>query len=103
MVFVAGTTGTGADGELVGPGDAGAQTRQAIANIVSALERAGASAEDVVRTRLYVTDISKWEEIGTAHGEVFGEIRPAMAMVEVSSLIDSEMLVEIEADAVISG
>jgi enamine deaminase RidA (YjgF/YER057c/UK114 family) len=101
MVFVAGTTGTGPDGELVGPGDAGAQTRQALANIVSALERAGATAADVVRTTLYVTDISKWEEIGTAHGEVFGEIRPAMAMVEVSSLIDPEMLVEIEADAVL--
>jgi enamine deaminase RidA (YjgF/YER057c/UK114 family) len=102
LVFVAGTTGTGPDGELVGPGDAAAQTRQALANIVAALERAGASAEDVVRTRLFVTDISKWEEIGTAHGEVFGEIRPAMAMVEVSSLIDPEMLVEIEADAVIA-
>jgi enamine deaminase RidA (YjgF/YER057c/UK114 family) len=88
MVFVAGTTGTGEDGELVGPGDAGAQTT---------------SAADVVRTTLYVTDISKWEEIGTAHGEIFGEIRPAMAMVEVSSLIDPEMLVEISADAVIAG
>lgn len=103
FVFVAGTTGTGPDGELVGPGDAAAQTRQALANIISALERAGVSAADVVRTRLYVTDISKWEEIGTAHGEVFGEIRPAMAMVEVSSLIDPEMLVEIEADALIDG
>lgn len=102
MVFVAGTTGTGEDGQLVGPGDAAAQTRQALANIVAALERAGASAEDVVRTRLYVTDISRWEEIGTAHGEVFGEIRPAMAMVEVSSLIDPEMLVEIEADALLA-
>jgi enamine deaminase RidA (YjgF/YER057c/UK114 family) len=102
LVFVAGTTGTGPDGELVGPGDAAAQTRQALANIAAALEKAGASAEDVVRTRLFVTDISKWEEIGTAHGEVFGEIRPAMAMVEVSSLIDPEMLVEIEADAVIA-
>jgi enamine deaminase RidA (YjgF/YER057c/UK114 family) len=103
MVFVAGTTGTAPDGELVGPGDAGAQTRQALANIVAALERAGASAGDVVRTTLYVTDISKWEEIGIAHGEVFGEIRPAMAMLEVSSLIDPAMLVEIEADAVITG
>lgn len=101
MIFVAGTTGTGEDGELVGPGDAGAQTAQALKNIVAALERAGASAADVVRTTLYVTDISKWEEIGVAHGEVFGEIRPAMAMVEVSSLIDPAMLVEIEADAVL--
>ena len=102
MVFVAGTTGTGEDGELVGPGDAAAQTRQALANISAALELAGASVEDVVRTRLYVTDISKWEEIGIAHGEVFGEIRPAMAMVEVSALIDPAMLVEIEADAVLA-
>lgn len=101
-VHVAGTTGTGADGELVGPGDAAAQTRQALANILAALEQAGARAEDVVRTRLYVTDISQWEAIGGAHGEVFGEIRPAMAIVEVSALIDPEMLVEIEADAVIA-
>lgn len=101
MVFVAGTTGTGEDGNLVGPGDAAAQTRQALANIGAALERAGSKLEDVVRTRVFVTDISQWEAIGLAHGEVFGEIRPAMAMVEVSSLIDPEMLVEIEADAVI--
>lgn len=102
MVFVAGTTGTGEDGNLVGPGDPAAQTKQALANIGAALERAGSSLEDVVRTRVFVTDISQWEAIGLAHGEVFGEIRPAMAMVEVSSLIDSEMLVEIEADAVIT-
>lgn len=102
MVFVAGTTGTGEDGNLVSPGDPAAQTKQALANIAAALERAGSSIEDVVRTRVFVTDISQWEAIGLAHGEVFGEIRPAMAMVEVSSLIDSEMLVEIEADAVIS-
>lgn len=101
MVFVSGTTGTGEDGEIVGPGDAGAQTRQALANIAKALDAADSSLDHVVRTRLYVTDISKWEEIGLAHGEVFGEIRPAMAMVEVSSLIDPAMLVEIEADAVI--
>ncbi len=101
MVFVAGTTGTGSDGELVGPGDAAAQTRQALANIGAALEKAGASLSDVVRTRVFVTDISQWEAIGLAHGETFGEIRPAMAMVEVSSLIDPEMLVEIEADAVL--
>ncbi len=101
MVFVAGTTGTGEDGELVGRGDAAAQTRQALANIAAALEKAGASLSDVVRTRVFVTDISQWEAIGLAHGEVFGEIRPAMAMVEVSALIDPEMLVEIEVDAVI--
>lgn len=102
MVFVAGTTGTGEDGNLVGPGDAAAQTRQALSNIGAALERAGSKLEDVVRTRVFVTDISQWEAIGLAHGEVFGEIRPAMAMVEVSALIDPEMLVEIEADAVIA-
>lgn len=101
MVFVAGTTGTGEDGNLVGPADPAAQTKQALANIGAALERAGSSLSDVVRTRVFVTDISQWEAVGLAHGEVFGEIRPAMAMVEVSSLIDPEMLVEIEADAVL--
>lgn len=92
-VHVAGTTGEGAD--------AAAQTRAALTTIIAALEEAGATAADVVRTRLFVTDISQWEAIGTVHGEVFGEIRPAMAMVEVSNLIDPAMLVEIEADAVI--
>ena len=101
MVFVSGTTATGADGALVGGGDPGAQTRQVLANIRAALERAGARLQDVVRTRIYVTDISQWEAIGRAHGEVFGAIRPATAMVEVSRLIDPDMLVEIEADAVI--
>jgi enamine deaminase RidA (YjgF/YER057c/UK114 family) len=101
MVFVSGTTATGADGSLVGRGDAGAQTRQVLANVRAALERAGARLEDVVRTRMFVTDISQWEAIGRAHGEVFGTIRPATAMVEVSRLIDPDMLVEIEADAVI--
>jgi enamine deaminase RidA (YjgF/YER057c/UK114 family) len=101
-VFVSGTTATAADGTLVGRGDAGAQARQVLANVRAALERAGARLEDVVRTRMYVTDITQWEAIGRVHGEVFGAIRPATAMVEVSRLIDPDMLVEIEADAVIT-
>jgi enamine deaminase RidA (YjgF/YER057c/UK114 family) len=101
-VWVAGTTATGLDGELVGAGDAYAQARQALANIAAALARAGAGIEHVVRTRIYVTDMGQWEAIGRAHGEVFGTIRPASAMVEVARLIDPDMLVEIEADAVIS-
>jgi enamine deaminase RidA (YjgF/YER057c/UK114 family) len=101
MVFVAGTTGADAEGKFAA--DAGDQTRQALKNILAGLEKAGAKAADVVRTRIFVTDISQWEAIGRAHGEVFGEVRPAMAMVEVSKLIDPAMQVEIEADAVITG
>lgn len=99
-VHVAGTTAT-RDGVVVGVGDAYAQTRVALEIIQGALAEAGARLEDVVRTRLFVTDISRWEEIGRAHGEVFGEIRPASTMVQVAALIDPEHLVEIEAGAVI--
>jgi enamine deaminase RidA (YjgF/YER057c/UK114 family) len=102
FVAVTGTTALDDEGKLVGRGDAEAQTRQSLANVKRALEKLGVRLEDVVRTRMFVTDIRQWEGIGRVHGEFFGAIRPATSMVEVSRLIDPEMLVEIEADAIVA-
>lgn len=101
QVWVSGTTATGADGDVVGVGDMGAQAARALENVERALRLAGARLSDVVRTRIFVTDISRWQEVATEHGNVFATIRPAATMVEVRSLIDPRMLIEIEVDAVI--
>jgi reactive intermediate/imine deaminase len=103
LVFVSGTVAWGPDGKLLGKGDVYAQAKQTLANIEGYLREAGASLEDVVRTRIYLTDIGRWQEVARAHREAFGDVRPAASLLEISSLAEPEMLVEIEAVAVVSG